>query len=171
MATDSPARLSLDRQDLARQQFETRLNRAQVFMDSIVSSSLAGLGADAFVAALDDGVLLCDLVNEIKNICIPRRSAPATPQGKLRQTMQNITTFINVCKKFGIDERCVLCPNDLLNKNCSRVVDNIIALQVAMHAQQTQTETIVSSPGVQLASMGSPAAHQRNQIEGILFAR
>ncbi|XP_031725932.1 LIM domain only protein 7 isoform X2 [Anarrhichthys ocellatus] len=66
-------------------------------------------GSDDFRSALENGVLLCDLINKIKPGVIRRVNRLPTPIAGL----DNLNVFLKACKKLGLKEAQLFHPGDL----------------------------------------------------------
>uniref|UniRef100_A0A8C4T2S8 Calponin-homology (CH) domain-containing protein n=1 Tax=Erpetoichthys calabaricus TaxID=27687 RepID=A0A8C4T2S8_ERPCA len=66
-------------------------------------------GNNDFRAALEDGVLLCELVNKIKPGTIKKVNRLSTPIAGL----DNINVFLKACGKLGLKEAQLFHPGDL----------------------------------------------------------
>ncbi|KAK1902901.1 LIM domain only protein 7, partial [Dissostichus eleginoides] len=67
------------------------------------------LGSDDFRSALENGVLLCDLINNIKPGIIKRVNRLPTPIAGL----DNLNVFLKACRKLGLKEAQLFHPGDL----------------------------------------------------------
>jgi len=69
--------------------------------------------ADEFLDALQDGVVLCSIANAISPGSIPK----VHPAPKLAfKQIENITSFINACKRFGLAPAVLFDPQELQAK-------------------------------------------------------
>ncbi|XP_059198463.1 LIM domain only protein 7-like isoform X3 [Centropristis striata] len=66
-------------------------------------------GSDDFRSALENGVLLCDLINKIKPGIIKRVNRLPTPIAGL----DNLNVFLKACGKLGLKEAQLFHPGDL----------------------------------------------------------
>ncbi|XP_074514805.1 LIM domain only protein 7 isoform X4 [Sebastes fasciatus] len=66
-------------------------------------------GSDDFRSALENGVLLCDLINKIKPGAIKRVNRLPTPIAGL----DNLNVFLKACRKLGLKEAQLFHPGDL----------------------------------------------------------
>ncbi|RXN02793.1 LIM domain only 7-like protein [Labeo rohita] len=66
-------------------------------------------GSKSFRVALEDGVLLCDLINTLKPGIIKRVNRLSTPIAGL----DNVNVFFKACKKLGLNEAQLFHPGDL----------------------------------------------------------
>ncbi|CAM9303583.1 unnamed protein product [Lampetra planeri] len=62
-----------------------------------------------FRASLENGVLLCDLINQLKPGIIKRLNRLSTPIAGL----DNVNVFLKACEKFGLNESQLFHPGDL----------------------------------------------------------
>uniref|UniRef100_A0A671KQZ2 Calponin-homology (CH) domain-containing protein n=1 Tax=Sinocyclocheilus anshuiensis TaxID=1608454 RepID=A0A671KQZ2_9TELE len=65
---------------------------------------------------LEDGVLLCDLINTLKPGIIKRVNRLSTPIAGL----DNVNVFLRACEKLGLNEAQLFHPGDLQDGNESR---------------------------------------------------
>ncbi|XP_059408450.1 LIM domain only protein 7-like isoform X2 [Carassius carassius] len=66
-------------------------------------------GSKSFRVALEDGVLLCDLINTLKPGIIRRVNRLSTPIAGL----DNVNVFLKACEKLGLNEAQLFHPGDL----------------------------------------------------------
>ncbi|XP_062286580.1 LIM domain only protein 7-like [Scomber scombrus] len=66
-------------------------------------------GCNDFRAALENGVLLCDLINQLKPGIIKRVNRLSTPIAGL----DNVNVFLKACGKLGLNESQLFHPGDL----------------------------------------------------------
>uniref|UniRef100_A0A665TD79 Calponin-homology (CH) domain-containing protein n=1 Tax=Echeneis naucrates TaxID=173247 RepID=A0A665TD79_ECHNA len=66
-------------------------------------------GCNDFRAALENGVLLCNLINQLKPGIIKRVNRLSTPIAGL----DNINVFLKACGKLGLNESQLFHPGDL----------------------------------------------------------
>ncbi|KAM9860531.1 LIM domain only protein 7-like [Aulostomus maculatus] len=66
-------------------------------------------GCSDFRAALENGVLLCDLINQLKPGIIKRVNRLSTPIAGL----DNVSVFLKACGKLGLNESQLFHPGDL----------------------------------------------------------
>uniref|UniRef100_A0A1A7WWR8 LIM domain only 7b n=1 Tax=Iconisemion striatum TaxID=60296 RepID=A0A1A7WWR8_9TELE len=66
-------------------------------------------GCNDFRAALENGVLLCDLINQLKPGVIRRLNRLSTPIAGL----DNVNVFLKACGKLGLNESQLFHPGDL----------------------------------------------------------
>jgi len=82
--------------------------------------------AEEFLDALQDGVVLCSIANAICPGSVPK----VHPAPKLAfKQLENITNFINACKRFGLVPTVLFDPQELSAKrNVSPVLTCLLAL-------------------------------------------
>ncbi|XP_061891373.1 LIM domain only protein 7-like isoform X2 [Entelurus aequoreus] len=66
-------------------------------------------GSSDFRAALENGVLLCDLINQLKPGIIKKLNRLSTPIAGL----DNVNAFLKACEKLGLNESQLFHPGDL----------------------------------------------------------
>ncbi|XP_034069435.1 LIM domain only protein 7 isoform X7 [Gymnodraco acuticeps] len=79
---------------------------AQRWIEAVTKKTL---GSDDFRSALENGVLLCDLINNIKPGIIKRVNRLPTPIAGL----DNLNVFLKACGKLGLKEAQLFHPGDL----------------------------------------------------------
>ncbi|XP_008290883.1 LIM domain only protein 7-like isoform X2 [Stegastes partitus] len=81
-------------------------SEAQRWIEEVTGKSF---GCDNFRAALENGVLLCDLINQLKPGIIKRVNRLSTPIAGL----DNISVFLKACGKLGLNASQLFHPGDL----------------------------------------------------------
>ncbi|XP_035019362.2 LIM domain only protein 7-like isoform X2 [Hippoglossus stenolepis] len=81
-------------------------NEAQRWIQEVTGKLF---GCSDFRAALEDGVLLCDLINQLKPGIIKRVNRLSTPIAGL----DNVNVFLKACGKLGLNESQLFHPGDL----------------------------------------------------------
>ncbi|CAL8246942.1 unnamed protein product [Lota lota] len=76
------------------------------WIEKVTSKSF---GSSNFRAALENGVLLCDLMNKLKPGIIKRLNRLSTPIAGL----DNVNVFLKACSKLGLNESQLFHPGDL----------------------------------------------------------
>ncbi|XP_041848379.1 LIM domain only protein 7-like isoform X2 [Melanotaenia boesemani] len=79
---------------------------AQRWIEEVTGKSF---GSNDFRAALEDGVLLCDLINQLKPGIIKRVNRLSTPIAGL----DNVSVFLKACGKMGLNDSQLFHPGDL----------------------------------------------------------
>ncbi|XP_067352314.1 LIM domain only protein 7-like isoform X3 [Channa argus] len=79
---------------------------AQRWIEEVTGKSF---GCNNFRAALENGVLLCDLINQLKPGIIKRVNRLSTPIAGL----DNVNVFLKACGKLGLNESQLFHPGDL----------------------------------------------------------
>ncbi|KAM3624729.1 uncharacterized protein V6R79_000721 [Siganus canaliculatus] len=79
---------------------------AQRWIEEVTGKSFA---CNDFRAALENGVLLCDLINQLKPGIIKRLNRLSTPIAGL----DNVNVFLKACGKLGLNESQLFHPGDL----------------------------------------------------------
>ncbi|XP_077446119.1 LIM and calponin homology domains-containing protein 1-like isoform X2 [Stigmatopora argus] len=90
-------------------------NEAQRWIEEVTGKSF---GCSDFRAALENGVLLCDLVNQLKPGIIKKLNRPSTPIAGL----DNINVFLKACGKLGLNESQLFDPGDLQDLSTRPIV-------------------------------------------------
>ncbi|XP_059214285.1 LIM domain only protein 7b [Centropristis striata] len=81
-------------------------NEAQRWIEEVTGKSF---GCKDFRAALENGVLLCDLINQLKPGIIKRVNRLSTPIAGL----DNVNVFLKACGKLGLNVSQLFHPGDL----------------------------------------------------------
>ncbi|KAM7015620.1 LIM domain only protein 7-like isoform 2-T2 [Tautogolabrus adspersus] len=81
-------------------------NEAQRWIEEVTGKSF---GCNDFRAALENGVLLCDLINQLKPGIIKRVNRLSTPIAGL----DNVSVFLKACGKLGLNVSQLFHPGDL----------------------------------------------------------
>ncbi|XP_029982849.1 LIM domain only protein 7-like isoform X2 [Sphaeramia orbicularis] len=81
-------------------------NEAQRWIEEVTGKSF---GCNDFRGALENGVLLCDLINQLKPGIIKRVNRLSTPIAGL----DNVSVFLKACGKLGLNESQLFHPGDL----------------------------------------------------------
>uniref|UniRef100_A0A8C4IG95 Calponin-homology (CH) domain-containing protein n=1 Tax=Dicentrarchus labrax TaxID=13489 RepID=A0A8C4IG95_DICLA len=79
---------------------------AQRWIEEVTGKSF---GCNNFRAALENGVLLCDLINQLKPGIIKRLNRLSTPIAGL----DNVSVFLKACGKLGLNVSQLFHPGDL----------------------------------------------------------
>ncbi|XP_047220067.1 LIM domain only protein 7b isoform X3 [Girardinichthys multiradiatus] len=85
---------------------EDAFTEAQRWIEEVTGKSF---GCSDFRAALENGVLLCDLINQLKPGIIKRVNRLSTPIAGL----DNVNVFLKACGKLGLNESQLFHPGDL----------------------------------------------------------
>uniref|UniRef100_A0A3P9L2H6 LIM domain 7b n=1 Tax=Oryzias latipes TaxID=8090 RepID=A0A3P9L2H6_ORYLA len=81
-------------------------SEAQRWIEEVTGKSF---GCSDFRAALENGILLCDLINQLKPGIIKRMNRLSTPIAGL----DNVNVFLKACGKLGLNESQLFHPGDL----------------------------------------------------------
>nr|XP_054587807.1 uncharacterized protein LOC107381152 isoform X1 [Nothobranchius furzeri]XP_054587808.1 uncharacterized protein LOC107381152 isoform X1 [Nothobranchius furzeri] len=85
---------------------EDAFDEAQRWIEEVTGKSF---GCNNFRAALENGVLLCDLINQLKPGIIKRVNRLSTPIAGL----DNVNVFLKACGRLGLNESQLFHPGDL----------------------------------------------------------
>ncbi|XP_053919751.1 LIM domain only protein 7 isoform X13 [Cuculus canorus] len=85
---------------------QAAFDEAQRWVETVTGKSF---GTKDFRAALENGVLLCDLINKIKPGVIKKINRLSTPIAGL----DNINVFLKACENIGLKEAQLFHPGDL----------------------------------------------------------
>ncbi|XP_077570071.1 LIM and calponin homology domains-containing protein 1-like [Stigmatopora nigra] len=90
-------------------------NEAKRWIEEVTGKSF---GCSDFRAGLENGLLLCDLVNQLKPGIIKKLNRPSTPIAGL----DNINVFLKACGKLGLNESQLFDPGDLQDLSTRAIV-------------------------------------------------
>ncbi|KAM7066765.1 LIM domain only protein 7 isoform 1-T1 [Acridotheres tristis] len=96
----------MDGREDAECDFQAAFAEARRWLEAVTGQSF---GTKDFRAALENGVLLCDLINKIKPGIIKKINRLPTPIAGL----DNINVFLKACENFGLKEAQLFHPGDL----------------------------------------------------------
>jgi len=120
---------TLKRNDVAREELKIRSLEVASWLSSTLSNeSMKKIQeSDAFFSTLQDGVILCQLIEKVaKDVSIKYRS-DAKPQSF--QARENITHFLEASKKLGVPSVSLFEADDLVaRKNDKAVVNALLQL-------------------------------------------
>ncbi|TSK17999.1 LIM domain only protein 7 [Bagarius yarrelli] len=85
---------------------ELAFHEARRWMEEVTKKRF---GSSNFRSALESGVLLCDLINQLKPGIIKKLNRLSTPIAGL----DNINVFLKACKKLGLNDAQLFHPGDL----------------------------------------------------------
>ncbi|KAM4744709.1 LIM domain only protein 7-like isoform 2-T2 [Anableps anableps] len=85
---------------------EDAFTEAQRWIEEVTGKSF---GCSDFRSALENGVLLCNLINQLKPGIIKRMNRLSTPIAGL----DNVNVFLKACGKLGLNESQLFHPGDL----------------------------------------------------------
>uniref|UniRef100_A0A8C7KVL1 Calponin-homology (CH) domain-containing protein n=1 Tax=Oncorhynchus kisutch TaxID=8019 RepID=A0A8C7KVL1_ONCKI len=85
---------------------EDAFTEAQRWMEEVTNKSF---GSNNFRSALENGVLLCHLINQLKPGLIKRVNTLSTPMAGL----DNVNVFLRACGTLGLHEAQLFHPGDL----------------------------------------------------------
>ncbi|XP_036828262.1 LIM domain only protein 7b isoform X6 [Oncorhynchus mykiss] len=85
---------------------EDAFTEAQRWMEEVTNKSF---GSNNFRSALENGVLLCHLINQLKPGLIKRMNTLSTPMAGL----DNVNVFLRACGTLGLHEAQLFHPGDL----------------------------------------------------------
>ncbi|XP_045555573.1 LIM domain only protein 7b isoform X4 [Salmo salar] len=85
---------------------EDAFTEAQRWMEEVTNKSF---GSNNFRSALENGVLLCHLINQLKPGVIKRMNILSTPMAGL----DNVNVFLRACGTLGLHEAQLFHPGDL----------------------------------------------------------
>nr|XP_014344806.1 PREDICTED: LIM domain only protein 7 isoform X9 [Latimeria chalumnae] len=97
---------AMERRGSCDASYELAFAEAQRWVEEVTTKTFENKD---FRAALESGVLLCDLVNKIKPGIIKRVNRLSTPIAGL----DNINVFLKACKELGLKEAQLFHPGDL----------------------------------------------------------
>ncbi|XP_071287166.1 LIM domain only protein 7 isoform X13 [Agelaius tricolor] len=98
--------LAMDGREDAEYDFQAAFAEARRWLEAVTRQCF---GTEDFRAALENGVLLCDLINKIKPGIIKKINRLPTPIAGL----DNINVFLKACENIGLKEAQLFHPGDL----------------------------------------------------------
>ncbi|KAL9867107.1 LIM domain only protein 7 isoform 2-T2 [Geothlypis trichas] len=98
--------LAMDGREDAEYDFQAAFAEARRWLEAVTRQSF---GTEDFRAALENGVLLCDLINKIKPGIVKKINRLPTPIAGL----DNINVFLKACENIGLKEAQLFHPGDL----------------------------------------------------------
>ncbi|XP_066169492.1 LIM domain only protein 7 isoform X2 [Sylvia atricapilla] len=96
----------MDGREDAECDFQAAFTEARRWLEAVTRQSF---GTEDFRAALENGILLCDLINKIKPGIIKKINCLPTPIAGL----DNINVFLKACENIGLKEAQLFHPGDL----------------------------------------------------------
>nr|XP_032655761.1 LIM domain only protein 7 isoform X12 [Chelonoidis abingdonii] len=96
---------------------------AQRWVEAVTGKSF---GTKDFRAALENGVLLCDLINKIKPGIIKKINRLSTPIAGL----DNINVFLKACENIGLKEAQLFHPGDLQDLSSRVTVKSLLKMHL-----------------------------------------
>uniref|UniRef100_A0AAZ3SBY4 Calponin-homology (CH) domain-containing protein n=1 Tax=Oncorhynchus tshawytscha TaxID=74940 RepID=A0AAZ3SBY4_ONCTS len=116
---------------------EDAFTEAQRWMEEVTNKSF---GSNNFRSALENGVLLCHLINQLKPGLIKRVNTLSTPMAGL----DNVNVFLRACGTLGLHEAQLFHPGDLQDLS-TRVLITIYWL-----GRKAQADPFYSGPQLNL---------------------
>ncbi|XP_014104349.1 PREDICTED: LIM domain only protein 7-like [Pseudopodoces humilis] len=104
--------------------FQAAFAEARRWLEAVTGQSF---GTKDFRAALENGVLLCDLINKIKPGIIKKINCLPTPIAGL----DNINVFLKACENIGLKEAQLFHPGDLQDLSNRVTVKDLAPFQYA----------------------------------------
>uniref|UniRef100_A0A3Q2E771 LIM domain only protein 7-like n=1 Tax=Cyprinodon variegatus TaxID=28743 RepID=A0A3Q2E771_CYPVA len=126
---------------------EDAFTEAQRWIQEVTGKSF---GCSDFRVALENGVLLCDLINQLKPGIIRRVNRLSTPIAGL----DNVTVFLKACGKLGLNESQLFHPGDLQDLSTrvtlrrdesQRRLKNVL-ITIYWLGRKAQLDTLYSGP-------------------------
>ncbi|KAA0722227.1 LIM domain only protein 7 [Triplophysa tibetana] len=114
-------------------------------------------GSKSFRVALEDGVLLCNLVNILKPGIIKRVNRLSTPIAGL----DNVNVFLKACEKLGLNEAQLFHPGDLQDvssrvtvrrEETSRRLKNVL-ITIYWLGKRAQADPLYTGPQLNLKAL------------------
>ncbi|XP_067297497.1 LIM domain only protein 7b [Pseudorasbora parva] len=132
---------------------ELAFQEAQRWLEEVTKKSFE---SKSFRMALEDGVLLCDLINTLKPGIIKRVNRLSTPIAGL----DNVTVFLKACEKLGLNEAQLFHPGDLQDvstrvtvrrEETSRRLKNVL-ITIYWLGRKAQSDPFYTGPQLNLKS-------------------
>ncbi|KAL1021666.1 hypothetical protein UPYG_G00016310 [Umbra pygmaea] len=130
---------------------EDAFGEAQRWIEEVTNKSFGGVN---FRSALENGVLLCDLINQLKPGIIKKMNRLSTPIAGL----DNINVFLRACAKLGLNEAQLFHPGDLQDVSTratlrglesNRRVKNVL-ITIYWLGRKAQVDPLYSGPQLNL---------------------
>ncbi|XP_067259776.1 LIM domain only protein 7b isoform X2 [Chanodichthys erythropterus] len=130
---------------------ELAFQEAQRWLEEVTKKRF---GSKSFRVALEDGVLLCDLINTLKPGIIKRVNRLSTPIAGL----DNVNVFLKACEKLGLNEAQLFHPGDLQDvstrvtvrrEETSRRLKNVL-ITIYWLGRRAQTDPFYTGPQLNL---------------------
>ncbi|XP_028837206.1 LIM domain only protein 7b isoform X2 [Denticeps clupeoides] len=130
---------------------EATFGEAQRWLEEVTQKPF---GNNDFRSALENGVLLCDLINKLKPGIIKRVNRLSTPIAGL----DNVNVFLKACEKLGLNEAQLFHPGDLQDvstrvtvrrKETYRRLKNVL-ITIYWLGRKAQVDPLYSGPHLNL---------------------
>ncbi|KAJ8404619.1 hypothetical protein AAFF_G00334820 [Aldrovandia affinis] len=130
---------------------ETAFLEAQRWVEEVTKKRF---GSGNFRSALEDGVLLCDLINKLKPGIVKKVNRLSTPIAGL----DNVNVFLKACGKLGLREAQLFHPGDLQDlssrvtvkpEETSRRLKNVL-ITIYWLGRKAQVDPIYNGPYLNL---------------------
>ncbi|XP_062866567.1 LIM domain only protein 7b [Trichomycterus rosablanca] len=126
---------------------EVAFSEAQKWIEEVTKKKF---GSSNFRSALENGVLLCDLINKLKPGIIKRVNRLSTPIAGL----DNVNVFLKACGKLGLNDAQLFHPGDLQDvstrvtvrhEETSRRLKNVL-ITIYWLGRKAQTDPFCTGP-------------------------
>ncbi|KAK7161639.1 hypothetical protein R3I94_004346 [Phoxinus phoxinus] len=133
---------------------EPAFQEAQRWLEEVTNKRF---GSKTFRVALEDGVLLCDLINKLKPGIIKRLNRLSTPIAGL----DNVNVFLKACEKLGLNEAQLFHPGDLQDvstrvtvrrEETSRRLKNVL-ITIYWLGRKAQSDPFYTGPQLNLKAL------------------
>ncbi|XP_017313754.1 LIM domain only protein 7b isoform X1 [Ictalurus punctatus] len=161
---------------------EVAFSEAQRWMEEVTKKRF---GSSNFRSALENGVLLCDLINKLKPGIIKRVNRLSTPIAGL----DNVNVFLKACEKLGLNDSQLFHPGDLQDvstrvtvrhQETSRRLKNVL-ITIYWLGRKAQADPSYSGPqlnfkafegllGVALSKALEEASGSKSSVRDSFFA-
>ncbi|XP_057188227.1 LIM domain only protein 7b isoform X3 [Triplophysa rosa] len=133
-------------------------------------------GSKSFRVALEDGVLLCNLINTLKPGIIKRVNRLSTPIAGL----DNVNVFLKACEKLGLNEAQLFHPGDLQDvstrvtvrrEETSRRLKNVL-ITIYWLGKRAQADPLYTGPQLNLKAFEAleESVHSKSNVRDSGFA-
>ncbi|XP_056594009.1 LIM domain only protein 7b isoform X2 [Triplophysa dalaica] len=127
-------------------------------------------GSKCFRVALEDGVLLCNLINTLKPGIIKRVNRLSTPIAGL----DNVNVFLKACEKLGLNEAQLFHPGDLQDvstrvtvrrEETSRRLKNVL-ITIYWLGKRAQADPLYTGPQLNLKALEAleESVHSKSNV-------
>uniref|UniRef100_A0A671MW25 Calponin-homology (CH) domain-containing protein n=1 Tax=Sinocyclocheilus anshuiensis TaxID=1608454 RepID=A0A671MW25_9TELE len=129
---------------------ELAFQEAQRWLEEVTKKRF---GSKSFRVALEDGVLLCDLINTLKPGIIKRVNRLSTPIAGL----DNVNVFLKACEKLGLNEAQLFHPGDLQDvstrvtlKTIQNIKEQKVLITIYWLGRKAQSDPFYTGPQLNL---------------------
>ncbi|XP_037976752.2 leucine-rich repeat and calponin homology domain-containing protein isoform X2 [Plutella xylostella] len=103
---------------------------------TIIETRLKMQLPECLAPVLADGVVLCHLANHVRPRAVASVHVPSPAQPKLTMARcrRNVDNFLEACRRIGVEEEVICCPEDILDAETLERDGNIARLARTVYA-------------------------------------